>query len=110
KGNADALTGPDTVPMSSVTHQHGSTTIDALLNDGRVDALSEGVRIRRATNRTGSSWQEVRLKFSNKSRWTWTFGAEHPVSSWKMDWLSGWGGTSETFGTGQSLNRMTNST
>ncbi|WP_110239593.1 fibrinogen-like YCDxxxxGGGW domain-containing protein [Nocardioides gilvus] len=110
KGSAAALTSPDTVPMSAVTHQHASTTIDALLNDGRVDALSEGVRIRRAKNRTGSSWQEVRLRFSNKSRWTWTFGAEHPVSSWKMDTLSGWGGTSETFGTGQSTNRMTNST
>lgn len=110
KGTAAALQSPDTVPMSSVTHQLPSTTIDQLLDGGRVDGLSEGVRIRRAKDRNGTSWQEARLVFASKSRWSWTFGAEHRLASWKFDWLSGWGGTSESYGSGQSTNRMVNST
>lgn len=110
KGDAAALQSPDTVPMSSVTHQLSSPAIDQLLDGGRVDALSEGVRIRRARTRDGSSWQEVRLRFSDKSRWSWTFGAEHGLSGWQFDSLPGWGGNSESFGSGQTYNRMVNST
>ena len=110
KGNAASLQTPNTVPMSSVTHQLPSTTIDQLLDGGRVDGLSEGVRVRRAKNREGTSWQEARLTFASKSRWSWTFGAEYRLSTWKFDTSSGWGGTSESFGSGQTYNRMVNST
>ncbi|MBE7323976.1 PKD domain-containing protein [Nocardioides sp. Y6] len=110
KGNAAALQSPDTVPMSSVTHQLPSTTVDQLLDGGRPDALSEGVRVRRARNTGGTQWQEARFTFADKSRWSWTFGAEHRIATWKFDTLPGWGGTSESFGTGQSYSRMVNTT
>ncbi len=110
KGSPAALQSPDTVPMSSVTHQLPSTTVDELLDGGRVDALDEGVRIRRATDTGGTSWQEVRLNFASKSRWSWSFGAEHRLANWKFDSFSGWGGTSDSFGSGQLYNRMVNST
>lgn len=108
KGDPAALTTPDLVPMSSVTTQLSSRTVNQLLGGGRVDSLSDGVRIRRATNSTGTSWQEVRMQFANKPDWTWTFGAEHPLSSWKIGSLRGFGGTSNTFGSGSSTNRVDN--
>ncbi len=110
KGTAAALQSPDTVPMGSATHQLPSTTVDQLLDGGRPDALSEGVRVRRARSVDGGSWQETRTKFADKSRWSWTFGAEHRVASWQFDLLPGWGGTTDSFGTGSTYNRMVNST
>ncbi|WP_093169070.1 fibrinogen-like YCDxxxxGGGW domain-containing protein [Sinosporangium album] len=58
-------------------------TVNGLLNGGRVDALTDGVRLRRAANNTGTSWQEVRWKFSNLDSWSWTFDANptHKLSS-----------------------------
>lgn len=110
KGAVTALQSPDTVPMSSATVQLPSRTVDELLNHGRVDGLAEGVRLRRAQNRTGTIWQESRFRFADKSRWTWTFGAEHPVAHWSFGFLSGRSGTTESFGSGQLYNRVVNST
>lgn len=50
-------------------------TVDGLLNGGRVDALADGVRVRRAADAAGSQWQEVRFQFAHRDRWVWTFGA-----------------------------------
>ncbi|GGD05294.1 fibrinogen-like YCDxxxxGGGW domain-containing protein [Nocardioides daphniae] len=109
-GDAAELQSPTTVPMSSATHQLPSPVIDQLLNNKRVDQLSEGVRVRRATNRDGTSWQEARMRFSRKGRWTWTFGAEHPLAGWQLGTSIGFSGTTPTFGIGQSLSRMVNTT
>ena len=49
-------------------------TVDGLLGGGRVDALADGIRVRRATNTTGTTYQEMRIKASNRSAWTWSFG------------------------------------
>ena len=49
-------------------------TIAGLLGGGRVDALTDGIRVRRATNTTGTTYQEMRVKTSNRSAWTWSFG------------------------------------
>ena len=49
-------------------------TVDGLLNGGRMDALVDGVRVRRARNTTGTQWQEVRMYVSTYGRWSWAFG------------------------------------
>ena len=51
-----------------------AATVQALLGGGRVDALADGIRVRRATNTTGTTYQEMRIKTSNRPNWTWTFG------------------------------------
>ncbi|WP_068920817.1 fibrinogen-like YCDxxxxGGGW domain-containing protein [Planobispora rosea] len=58
-------------------------TVNALLNGTRVDDLADGVRLRRAANAAGTSWQEMRWKFKNRDDWSWTFDANpsHPLSS-----------------------------
>ena len=110
KGAVSALRSPDTVPMSSTTVQLHSRTIDELLDGGRVDDLSDGVRLRRATNRNGTSWQESRFKYADKSRWTWTLGAEHQIATWKFGIFSGRGGTGASFGSGSTTNRVISET
>lgn len=83
-----------------------SSTIDALLDGGRVDALDDGIRLRRATNTSGSDWQEVRFDLQDRDRWVWTFGAEHPVGSYSFDSSNGNGGQTKNFGNNNSLRRV----
>lgn len=83
-------------------------TVDALLNNGAVSALTEGVRLRRATNTTGTSWQEVRFAMPKRDRWVWTFRGEHPVGSWSFPGLfgTGSGGTTNSFGNDSQFRRV----
>lgn len=110
KGDPSALLTPGLSPMSSVTTQLHGDTVNQLLNGGRVDALSEGIRLRRATNTTGTTWQEARFKLSSRDRWVWTFGAEHTLGTWSFDGLSGSGGTTPTFGSDSRYRRVVNTT
>ncbi len=61
----DLLGGTPTLTRAT---QLPSATIDAMLGGGQVDGLAEGVRIRRAANTTGTTWQEVRFRFSTGTR------------------------------------------
>jgi chitodextrinase len=57
-----------------------ATTVQGLLGGGRVDGLTDGIRVRRATNATGTTYQEMRLKTTNRDDWTWTIGGGVRVS------------------------------
>ncbi|WP_460802427.1 fibrinogen-like YCDxxxxGGGW domain-containing protein [Microbacterium sp. GXF6406] len=83
-----------------------STTIDGLLNGERVDALADGVRLRRATNTAGTQWQETRFSFVQRDRWVWTFGAEHRVARYSFNGSSGTGGQTNNFGSNNQTNRV----
>jgi len=116
QGKPSALLSPDTTPMTGTTVQYAGSTIDGLLDNGRVDALTDGVRVRRAMNAAGTSWQEVRMKFSRFGHWAWAFGALNPLTSWSAtpttpggsSTASGTGGTSQSFGTGTSYSKLSN--
>jgi len=60
-------------------------TIDGLLNGGRVDALADGIRLRRAADVNGTTWQEVRMNASAYGSWSWAFGGGIPLSGVKFD-------------------------
>ncbi|TIC81543.1 PKD domain-containing protein [Nocardioides sp. GY 10113] len=107
KGDAAGLLEPSALALTS-TVQLPSRTVRALMNGGRVDALDDGVRLRRATTTSGSSYQEVRVRYAKWPGWTWTFGAENPVSTWTVGGRSGSGGTSASFGTGSGQNLVYN--
>jgi len=51
-----------------------AATIDGLLAGGRVSALPDGIRVRRATNTTGTAWQELRLLPWDRPTWSWAIG------------------------------------
>ncbi|MFN8125472.1 MAG: fibrinogen-like YCDxxxxGGGW domain-containing protein [Candidatus Nanopelagicales bacterium] len=60
-------------------------TINGLLNGGRVDALAEGVRLRRATNAAGTTWQEALLDYQSRDRWSWQMEALHNLDACTFD-------------------------
>ena len=94
-----------------LTAQLPAKTVDALLNGTRVDSLVDRVRVRRASNAAGTSWQEVRFAFQNRDRWVWTFGAEHRVGTFTFDGVAGSGGQTNSFGRDNAFQRVdTNST
>ncbi len=93
-------------PAPTVTLQLPATTIDALMNDGAVNALPNGIRVRRALDAAGTSWQEVRFTMPKQTGWQWAFGAAHPVGTWSVGSSSGTGGNSYSFGTGQLTSRV----
>ncbi|GAB3592738.1 hypothetical protein GCM10027446_13910 [Angustibacter peucedani] len=82
-------------------------TVDALLGGGRVDALADGVRLRRATNATGTTYQEGRLFFSNRKSWTWAMGGGALLSKVKIDGATLSGGNTQNWGTNTSYSRIT---
>ncbi|CUR55120.1 putative PDK domain-containing protein [metagenome] len=108
KGSAADLLTPGLTTMSAATSELASETVDALLGGGRVDALTDGVRLRRARDTSGSTWQESRFKFTNRDRWVWTFGAEHPLGAWSFDGVAGSGGQTASWGADQSYRRVNN--
>lgn len=84
--------GTDAQVSSAVTgtaafspRQLSGDTINALLNGGRVDDLTDGIRLRRATDTAGTTWQESRFQMPGRDRWTWTFNARHLVSGIRFD-------------------------
>lgn len=83
-----------------------AATVDGLLNNGRVDALADGIRLRRATNTAGTTWQEGRFTFTQRDRWVWTFGAEHRVKNYNFDGSTGTGGQTNNFGNNNQLRRV----
>lgn len=65
--------------------QLSGEAVDGLLDGGRVDSLAEGIRVRRATDTTGTSTQELRLRLKNRGRWSWALDAGHPLAAYSVD-------------------------
>ncbi|MDP9847190.1 fibrinogen-like YCDxxxxGGGW domain-containing protein [Streptosporangium lutulentum] len=80
--------------------------VNGLLNGGRVDALTDGIRLRRASNAAGSTWQEVRWRLSNRDKWSWTFDGGHPLSSTSFDGASSNGGNTRDVNVNNGVRRV----
>lgn len=84
-----------------------NATIDGLLNGSRVDALADGIRVRRATSTDGQNWQEVRFKLKSRDTWSWAFGAGYPLASYSFDGkTSTSAATTYRFSLGNDLNTV----
>jgi len=107
QGTAAQVRGTVTGQGAFAPRQLTSEVIGQLLNGGRVDALPDGVRLRRATNTAGSSWQDATFKFSSpRNAWSWMFDNEQRVGSWNIGGATGSGGQTTGFGSGNTLNRI----
>lgn len=106
KGSAAALRTTGLIPMSGTTAQYSAQTINGILNNTKVDALPDGIRLKRAKDAAGTTWQEARFNTNKGDRWVWTFGAEHQVASFSFDGTSGAGGLTSSFGTDSAYNRV----
>lgn len=108
-GTAAQVRSAVTGQAAFAPRQLSSTTIDGLLNGTSAQNLDDGIRLRRALDTNGASWQEVRFQTSKRERWTWAFSAETPVTSYKFGTQNGNGGTTASFGSGQSTSRVVTS-
>ena len=61
------------------------TKINGLLGGARVDALNDGIRVRRAADDVGSTWQEVRYHLRNEHQWSWGLGGGILLNSVDFD-------------------------
>jgi hypothetical protein len=81
QGGPDAVATTPAGRAAFTPATYDATTVDGLLGGGRPDALADGVRIRRAADAAGASWQEARLTLTRAPRWTWAFGGGIPVAA-----------------------------
>ncbi len=70
-------------------------TIDGLLNGGAVKDLPDGLRLRRAANTNGSTWQDLRWNFLDLGAWSWAIGGGHRLASYSIDGTVGSGSNSK---------------
>ncbi len=66
-------------------------TIDGLLDGGAVSDLADGLRVRRAANKSGTAWQDLRWNFLDLGAWSWALGGGHRLASWSIDGSPGTG-------------------
>ena len=91
-----AATGPGAFTPAA----YSGATIDALLGGGRVSDLTDGVRLRRAADVNGSTWQEIRLRMRNLGSWSWAFNHGLQTESITFDGRSSLNGnTRDTYQT-----------
>jgi hypothetical protein len=105
-GTSASVRDITTGPAAFRPAQLPASTVDGLLNNGRVDVLTDGVRLRRATDTAGTTWQESAFQFAKRDRWVWTPAASHPLATFKFDSATGWGGSTSSFGRDDSLQRI----
>ncbi len=109
-GTPANLRGTITGPAAFLPAQLPALTVDGLLNNTPVSGLADGIRLRRAADRAGSTWQEVRFKIPTQDRWVWTFGSERGIGSFSFSGAggsaSGSGGKSVDWGIGSSQQRV----
>jgi len=70
-----------------------AATVNGLLNGGDVAALPDGIRVRRAANTAGTSWQEVRMHPSRFGTFHWALNAGYPLASTTFSGVAVSGGT-----------------
>jgi hypothetical protein len=90
--------------------QLDSSVVNGLLGGKRFDdpASGSGVRVRRAANQAGTSWQETRWTYraGSRDRWSWALGAGFPLASVTLDGVTGSNTTTYEFGSDQAYRRL----
>jgi hypothetical protein len=74
QGSAATVRGAVSGPAAFVPASLSAATIDGLINRSAPSALSEGIRVERAANASGSSFQQLRL-YPTWSTWNWSWDA-----------------------------------
>ena len=111
QGTASEVRSTVTGPAAFTPKQLSSDVIGALLNGQSVQSLPDGIRLRRATDIAGSTWQESTFTFASpRDEWSWMFDNEQRVASWSIGSLSGSDGRTKAFGSGNELNRIETAT
>jgi len=112
KGTAAEVRDPVTGQSAFSPKQLTSQTIEGLLNGESVNSLDDGIRLHRATDTSGTSWQDFSFKLSSpRDTWTWEFYNQQRVKNYSVN------GTTRSssdytsdFGADNNLQRVTTTT
>ena len=86
--------------------QLDSVIINGLMGGRRFDSFDDGVRVRRASNQAGTTWQEGQWKYRFRDRWTWALGAGLPITSATLGGATFSNTTTREFGSDTSYSRL----
>lgn len=83
-GQALLQNDPSGLATQSPVHL-SADKVNGLLDGGAASALPDGIRLRRAANPAGTSWQDVRWFLANREPWSWHFSAGKPLASMSIN-------------------------
>lgn len=110
KGSAADVAGQVTGPGAFSPRQLDSTIVNGLLGGKRFDdpTYGSGVRVRRALDQAGDSWQETRWSFraNSRDRWSWALAAGFPVSTATIGGSTVTNTTTREFGADSAYKRL----
>ncbi|MFC5675849.1 delta-60 repeat domain-containing protein [Aeromicrobium endophyticum] len=110
KGTAADVADQVTGTGAFSPRQLSGATVTALMGGKRIDdpTYGSGVRLRRATDPAGATWQESRFTFKadSRDRWTWALGAGLPLASFSIGGSGGTEATTRNFGTDDGFRRV----
>ncbi len=84
QGTAAQVASPISGTSAFAPKALSTATVNGLLQGTQVESLTDGVRIRRATNTTGTTWQEDRVFPATMGEWRWTIGGGYPLRSARL--------------------------
>jgi hypothetical protein len=106
-GTSEQVRSVVTGPAAFTPRQLPGATIDELNNDQPISSLPDGIRLVRATNQAGTTWQNVTFKLSSpRTTWTWMFNNQQRVGTYVMDGTSRSGGNTPNFGADNYYQRV----
>lgn len=105
RGTTAEVRGSVTGIAAFTPRQLSAKVIGGLLNGASVNSLPDGIRLNRATNIDGTTWQDSTFTISSpRPDWSWAFDNAQRVGTWKIGSSSGSGGGTNNFGSGSELN------
>lgn len=110
-GTSAQVRSPATGTAAFTPRQLPSRTIEALIGGDAVSSLADGIRLHRATDQAGTTWQDVTFKLASpRDSWTWQFYNNQRIASWTIDGTTRSGGTTTDFGSDNLYRRVTTTT
>ena len=110
-GTSAQVRSPATGIEAFSPRQLPSRTIEALIGGESVNSLPDGIRLHRATNQGGTSWQDLSFTLASpRDTWTWQFYNNQRVETWTVDGSTYRGGGTSDFGVDSSFRRVVTTT
>jgi len=110
KGTPAEVAGTVTGTGAFSPRQLDATVVNGLLGGKRFDdpTYGSGVRIRRAADQAGTSWQETRWTYraNSRDRWSWALGAGFPLATVDLGGTTGTNQTTRDINSDNALKRL----
>ncbi|MFM7068702.1 MAG: fibrinogen-like YCDxxxxGGGW domain-containing protein [Actinomycetes bacterium] len=101
QNSSTQVRSPVSGPAAFTPAALGTDLIDGLVDGARTSDLVDGIRVRRALDTAGVTWQDLRLVVKDQGAWSWAFGGGIQLSSTTIATAGGsstysWGNTRDS--------------